>query len=119
MSDAVDRQRVEEFINDATKIARNRNAPVEDIGRLTTELIESNFPRPAFKDGEVILMHEFQRRFKRAYCRDIEPHWAQWPVMVRIDGRGNLSIQLGKTLAQIKADLGISDTRASSLAPQA
>lgn len=58
-----------------------------------------------FQDGEVILMHEFERRFKRAYCGGVEPHYLQWVVRVEVDRVGNVTLRLGRSLEEIKKDL--------------
>ncbi len=100
------------FLDEARAIARDKDAAPPDVERKTAALIERNFPRKEFRDGECILMHEFQSRFRKAFCRGIEPHFAQWPVRVHVDQRDNISLTLGKTLEQIKAELELGEGEA-------
>lgn len=91
------------------------NDPAE-LGNKIRDVVTAMYPvaKPIFRDGEVMLLHEFERRFKKAFCNGIEPHFHQWPVMVRVDSRHNLSVQFGKTLDAIKEELGIASADSQS-----
>ena len=110
-------ENTQRFVDQARRIAHDKDAPPEEIEQKTADLIQANFPRSEFRDGECILMNEFERRFKRAFCKGIEPHYHQWPVRVDVDQKG-ITLRLGKTLDQIKKELNEdSQARASRLTP--
>ncbi|HWP58992.1 MAG TPA: hypothetical protein VNL14_13955 [Candidatus Acidoferrales bacterium] len=55
-------------------------------------MIEEAHPVPAFTDGEVMPLYQFEARFKKAFCCGNETRFAQWPVRVNVDGEGRLSL---------------------------
>lgn len=95
---SLDQNKIEELIRDKTK------SPEEIIAELTA-MIEEAHPLPAFEDGETLLLHEFEARFKAHYCRGNVTHFYQWPVRVSVDQRGNVTLHLGRTLEERKKEL--------------
>ena len=103
-------EKSENFVKRCRETIKEITDPVE-LQRQLREMVEAEYPVAApFADGETMLLHEFERRFKKAFCRNIEPQFRQWPVLVRVDTRGNLSAQFGKTLDQITADLAAAES---------
>ncbi len=59
-------------------------------------MIEEAYPaKPApFRDGEIMPFHEFERRFKRAYCGEVEPFYSQHKVQVVVHQTEGLILRL-------------------------
>ena len=66
----------------------------EKLGRELKAMIEEAHPAPAFAAGEIMPMHEFVARFKKAVCEGNETRFWQWPVRIEYDENGALAIRL-------------------------
>jgi len=78
------------------KLIREEKDPAALQAKLR-EMIEEAHPAPVFKDGEVMPLHEFERRFKRSVCAGVEPAYLQWQVLVRVGDLGRLTVDFGPT----------------------
>src|SRR5574341_650885 len=67
--------------------------PVE-LQKQLKEMLEAEFPvaAPIFKVGERIRAHEFLQRFRTRYCKNSEPVFHTWPVIVNFDELGELTV---------------------------
>jgi len=84
-------------LDEVHRLIRTEKDPAALQAKLRAAIEEAH-PVPAFRRGERILMHEFERRFKDRFCGGVEPAFRQWPVMVIWDEvDGELLLCLGIT----------------------
>ena len=88
----LDLDRIEKLIRteeDPEKLGRELKAMVEDVYPSAIAIRHS-----PFAIGEILPMHEFVARFKRAVCEGNETRFWQWPVRVEYDADGGLMVKL-------------------------
>lgn len=57
-------------------------------------MIQEAHPVNPFKDGEIMPLYEFERRFKKFFCYDVEPIYLRRMVKVVIDPAEGLMLSL-------------------------
>lgn len=76
-----------------TALIREEKEPAVLRAKLTA-MIEEAHPVSPFMDGEIMPFHEFERRFKKFFCYDVEPIYLRRMVKVVIDPAEGLMLSL-------------------------
>ena len=76
-----------------TALIREEKDPAALQTKLTA-MIEEAHPVSPFRDGEIMPLYEFERRFKKYFCGNVEPVYQQRQVKVLIDQKQGLMLSL-------------------------
>ncbi len=75
------------------KLIREEKDPAALQAKLAA-MIEEAHPAPAFEDGETMPYYEFEQRFKKAFCGNVEPRLQQHQVRVILHPQSGLLLEL-------------------------
>jgi len=93
-----------------TELIRTETDPAALQAKLVA-MIEEAHPAAPFKDGEIMPLYEFERRFKKYFCGNVEPVYQQRQVKVVIDPVEGLMLSLTPLLVFETKEDGIFTTK--------